>query len=233
MTKKRQKKVERPPPPPPEETPNVPATGQNGKKFINWERVSRYLQAGCSQKMIASSIGIDRDILRKRCFLDNGIEWAEYAAGQRDVGDKLLLVKLFDSAMNGNTQILLKLAAIRLGMVEVNEKEKANNQDEITIDHQNMLLKHQTRLDADKIAEMQKELNELKGTTDGNECNAGQELYGGDAEVQHMDRSGEQREDARQRGEATVRPGACSDGGCDDNRGEPHFYSAEYFDSSV
>lgn len=218
---------------------------QGASVEIDWDKVDRYLQAGCTQKIIANSVGMSPNGLREKCFKEKGIDWAEYSSRQRDHGDALLYLKVFDAALKGNTQILLRLAAVRLGLLETDIKTESPHQDVITLDHDRMQLQHKIDQMEEKISSVMKENAELKeilkrkndreteNTTTDYEQETEPELLRSNSQVQHLGGGGEQWKDTLESGETDLRSQDRTSWGRDDHRSEPYFHSAEHFDSPL
>ena len=95
----------------------------NKQESINWELVNSALQAGCSGVEIAAKLGMNDETLTKACRKKFGVMFSEYALAQKQNGDLLLKMKMFQIAMNGDRGMLMFLAKTRLGMVEEHKIE--------------------------------------------------------------------------------------------------------------
>lgn len=105
---------------------NVPRNGSPKKKFIDWDKVDRFLEAGCKGTEIAAYFGIHYDTLYDRCFHEKGIMFSEYTQKKRAKGDSMLKAKQFEIAMKGDKAMLVWLGKNRL-----NQSDKMNQQTEI------------------------------------------------------------------------------------------------------
>ena len=93
------------------------------QESINWELVNSALQAGCSGREIAAKLGMIDETLQRACRKKFGVMFSEYALAQKQHGDLLLKMKMFQLAMNGDKNMLIFLAKTRLGMVEEHKIE--------------------------------------------------------------------------------------------------------------
>ena len=82
---------------------------------IDWKKVDKMLQAGCTGTEVAASLGIHDHTLYKRCETDNKISFSDYSAAKRASGDRLLKMKQMDLAMQGDKTMLIWLGKQRLG----------------------------------------------------------------------------------------------------------------------
>ena len=85
---------------------------------IDWQRVAKLCQAGCSGVGIASQLGIDEATLRKRCDRDNGVSFSEFRQQNLKSGNDLLHAKQFELAMKGDKTMLVWLGKQRLGQTD-------------------------------------------------------------------------------------------------------------------
>jgi hypothetical protein len=97
------------------------------RKIIDWEKVDRLIEAGCSGHEIAPAIGISSDTLYERCVLEKGMTYSDYSSKLRAKGDGLLKAKQFQLAMSGNPAMLVWLGKNRLG-----QKDKVQSDDQDT-----------------------------------------------------------------------------------------------------
>lgn len=93
------------------------------QESINWELVNSALQAGCSGREIAAKLGMIDETLQRACRKKFGVMFSEYALAQKQNGDLLLKMKMFQLAMNGDKNMLIFLAKTRLGMAEEHKIE--------------------------------------------------------------------------------------------------------------
>lgn len=139
---------------------------------IDWKRVDLYLKAGCLGTEIAPHFGICEDTLYRRCEAKFGMTFSAYSRQKKSVGEANLRVKQYDSAMGGNTTLLIWLGKQRLDQRDSDkEKDKLPPLDAIVEkDNENMSLKAQ-------LATIRKELEELKVKID-HKPEAGSQLSG-------------------------------------------------------
>jgi len=98
------------------------------RKIIDWEKVDRLIEAGCSGHEIAPAIGVDSDTLYSRCVHDKGMTYSDYSAKLRSKGDGLLKAKQFQLAMSGNPAMLVWLGKNRLGQTDKAHVENTDTQ---------------------------------------------------------------------------------------------------------
>jgi hypothetical protein len=96
------------------------------KVDIDWDKVGKMLEAGCSAVGIAATIGCDEDTLRKRCPADNNCTFSEFSQQKKAKGDELLRTKQFQVAMTGDKTMLVWLGKQRLGQAD---KQEIGNKD--------------------------------------------------------------------------------------------------------
>jgi hypothetical protein len=96
------------------------------RKIIDWEKVDRLIEAGCSGHEIAPAIGIDSDTLYSRCVHDNGSTYSDYSAKLKAKGEGLIKAKQFQLAMSGNPSMLIWLGKNRLGQSDKAQIEQTN-----------------------------------------------------------------------------------------------------------
>ena len=82
---------------------------------IDWKKVDKLMEAGCSGTEIAAHIGIHRETLYKRSVDDHGMEFTDYIQQNKAKGDSLIRVKQFQLAMEGDKSMLVWLGKNRLG----------------------------------------------------------------------------------------------------------------------
>lgn len=93
------------------------------KAIIDWAKVGKMLEAGCTAEGIAASLGISREVLYRRCELDNKVGFSTFSQQKKASGDDLLRMKQFEIAMKGDKTLLIWLGKQRLGQRENAEKE--------------------------------------------------------------------------------------------------------------
>lgn len=91
------------------------------KADIDWAVVGKLLEAGCAGTDIASQFGISVATLRVRCKQDNNLSFSAFCQQKRQSGDNLLRAKQYQTAMSGNTTMLIWLGKQRLGQSDKNE----------------------------------------------------------------------------------------------------------------
>lgn len=83
---------------------------------VDWEKVDKYLQAGCSGIEIAAYLGIHKDTLYKSSIRDKGVEkWEDYAREKKSSGNLLIRMKKFELVMAGDKTMLIWESKQRLG----------------------------------------------------------------------------------------------------------------------
>jgi hypothetical protein len=96
------------------------------RKIIDWEKVDRLIEAGCSGHEIAPAIGISSDTLYERCVLEKEMTYSDYSSKLRSKGDGLIKAKQFQLAMSGNPSMLIWLGKNRLGQSDKAQIEQTN-----------------------------------------------------------------------------------------------------------
>lgn len=91
------------------------------KAIIDWKQVGQLLEAGCQAVGIAAMIGVDEDTLRRRCEVDNKMLFTEFTQQKKAKGNDQLHAKQYQTAMSGNTTMLIWLGKQRLGQAEKSE----------------------------------------------------------------------------------------------------------------
>lgn len=94
--------------------------GGNGRKehIIEWSKVDKMLEAGCTGTEIAGEIGCHPDTLYDRCEKEKGLLFSVYVRSKRAKGDGTLRAKQFKLAMEGDRVMLIWLGKNRLGQKE-------------------------------------------------------------------------------------------------------------------
>lgn len=88
---------------------------------IDWDTVGKLLEAGCSGESIAAQFGVHRTTLYNRCKADMGVTFSALSQQKKMLGDNLLRAKQYQTAMSGNTTMLIWLGKQRLGQSDKNE----------------------------------------------------------------------------------------------------------------
>ena len=91
--------------------------------IIDWNRVDRMLEAGCTGVEIAAALAIDDNTLFRACKRDNKIDFGNYSRQKRESGKTLLRQAQFKSAMDGNVTMQIWLGKQRLGQSEKTHAE--------------------------------------------------------------------------------------------------------------
>lgn len=104
------------------------------KAKIDWNKVDKLLEAGCTGVEIAASLGVHYDTLARACKSEKKTNFADYLQEKRASGDSLLRAAQFKSAMSGNTSMQIWLGKNRLG-----QSDKPNQSDEQVTDILNQL----------------------------------------------------------------------------------------------
>lgn len=152
--------------------------GEPGRpeKPIDWDVLDELLQAGSDGVQCAAHFHMSATSLYDKVKKKYNMGFSDYLCSQHSNGDALLLKEQFKKALNnkskGNTQMLMWLGQIRLKQKPPESTviyTDAPNQDLIDKEHEIMRLK----------AENEK----LKGLTNGNQPEAGQELSGSDSSL--------------------------------------------------
>lgn len=86
---------------------------------IDWDKVDRMLEAGCTGKEVASSLGIHEDTLYRAVVREKEVDnFAAYRSTRRAAGDSLLRMKQFEVMMRGDKTMLIWLGKQRLGQAD-------------------------------------------------------------------------------------------------------------------
>ena len=81
--------------------------------IIDWNRVDRMLEAGCTGVEIAAALAIDDNTLFRACKRDNKIDFGNYSRQKRESG----------KTMDGNVTMQIWLGKQRLGQSEKTHAE--------------------------------------------------------------------------------------------------------------
>lgn len=82
---------------------------------IDWSKVDKMLEAGCTGTECAASLGIHEDTLYNACEREHKTGFSAYRAQKRAAGDVLLRVAQFKKALGGETSMQIWLGKNRLG----------------------------------------------------------------------------------------------------------------------
>lgn len=110
------------------------------KVHINWDEFEMYAKSGAPPKDIAQSFWISVNTLHRRIREHYKKDFGEVVSSFNAKGLNLLRAKQFKKAMDGNSNLLIFLGKERLGQGK-NEVMAVPNQDTLTIQHENILLK--------------------------------------------------------------------------------------------
>jgi len=91
------------------------------KADIDWDIVTKYLQAQCEATGIASILGISVDTLYVRCEKDHNMTFSAFAQQKKSEGKELLRNKQFELAMSGEKTML-----VWLGKQYLEQKDKSD-----------------------------------------------------------------------------------------------------------
>jgi len=84
-------------------------TAGRPEAIIDWNKVTKYLQAQCDSVGIAGLLGISVDTLYNRCKRDNNLDYSAFAAQKKSEGKELLRGKQYSVAMEGDKTMLVWL----------------------------------------------------------------------------------------------------------------------------
>ena len=85
------------------------------KKQINWDVVDRLCNIHCTGEEIASIMDVHYDTLNNHCNDEHGINFSEYYKKVAASGKMSLRRKQFETALDGNTSMLIWLGKNLLG----------------------------------------------------------------------------------------------------------------------
>lgn len=94
---------------------------------IDWGKVDRYLESGCTGTEIAGVFGCSPDTIYKRCEDEKGITFTAYSAQKKSSGDSLIKAAQMNLALKGNSSMLIWLGKNRLGQKDDPYQETAFN----------------------------------------------------------------------------------------------------------
>ena len=93
------------------------------KANIDWAQVGKMLEAGCSARGIAATIGIDPDTLYIRCKRDLKLDFSVFSQEKKAKGEELLRMAQMRTAMSGNVVMQIWLGKQRLGQRDKTETD--------------------------------------------------------------------------------------------------------------
>jgi hypothetical protein len=96
-------------------------TAGRPEAVIDWNKVTKYLQAQCDSVGIAGLLGISVDTLYNRCKTDNNMEYSAFTAQKKGEGRELLRGKQYQVAMEGDKTML-----VWLGKQYLEQKDKSD-----------------------------------------------------------------------------------------------------------
>lgn len=118
------------------------------KKEINWDIVEKKMEAGCTAKEIAGSVGLCLDTFYDKVKLEYGKGFADIAERSYAAGDGNLKFTQYMKALSGNSHMLILLGKERLGQGK-DQVVQAPLQEIVDLRHENMFLKdHIMKLEA-------------------------------------------------------------------------------------
>lgn len=93
------------------------------RAIIDWDKVDKFLIAGCSGVEIAGYYGLHYDSLYKYCKIDKKMNFSEYSILKKAKGNSLLRAKQYEIAMGGDKTMLVWLGKNRLEQTDKIEKK--------------------------------------------------------------------------------------------------------------
>jgi len=102
------------------------------RSVINWRKVDKLLEAGCSGVEIAAALGVDDKTLFRACERDKKVLFGAYSQQKRASGDSILRVAQFENAKAGNTTMQIWLGKQRLNQSDKSQSEQDNSKDLIS-----------------------------------------------------------------------------------------------------
>jgi len=91
------------------------------KAIIDWEKVDKMLQAGCTGTEVAAALGYHPDTLYNACKRVHKMDFSAYSQAKRAHGDQLLRTAQYSKAMSGDTTMQIWLGKQRLGQSDKKE----------------------------------------------------------------------------------------------------------------
>lgn len=104
------------------------------KAEIDWNRANELLIAGCSGNEIAGYFGIDKQTIYKRCVIDNGMDFTQYAYQFYSKGETIIREAQFKKVKEGDNSMLIWLGKNRLKQRDKEEDRPSNTQYTIKVD---------------------------------------------------------------------------------------------------
>jgi len=105
----------------------------SNKLKIDWDKVDKMLEAGCSGEECASALGIHSNTLYNRCKEDRGEEFVTYRAQKRASGEVKLRLKQQELALEGDKTMLVWLGKQRLDQREKLDTRNTHKGEPITV----------------------------------------------------------------------------------------------------
>lgn len=99
-------------------------------KEINWEQVENMLKIQCTEKEIASVLGVSRQTLNEKCKKEYGITFLALSEQNRVWGKISLRRQMFNRAKKSDP-VLIFMAKNHLGMTDRPEYERESDSGEI------------------------------------------------------------------------------------------------------
>jgi hypothetical protein len=94
---------------------------------IDWNRVDKFLESGCTGIDIAGSLGCSADTLYSRCMQEKEMTFTAYSVQKKSSGDNLIRVAQMNIALKGNASMLIWLGKNRLGQKDDPYQESVFN----------------------------------------------------------------------------------------------------------
>ena len=141
-----------------------------GRKRIefDWDMVEKILMSGCTGAQAAAAVGISFDTLNRRCVDQKHTTFADFAAKKRQKGNSMLHAKQFQTAMEGNTTMLIWLGKQRLGQEDQpRDKQEFNGSLAGLLGVMHMV---KTSEDFDAVVQLSKEKKLEEIENDGGDC---------------------------------------------------------------
>jgi hypothetical protein len=90
-------------------------------KKIDWDRVDKLLESGCTGTQIAPHFNISPDTLYDRTMEEKGVSFSAYSQEKGSKGESHLHEAQYDKALSGDNTMLVWLGKVRLRQREVTE----------------------------------------------------------------------------------------------------------------
>jgi hypothetical protein len=118
-------------------------------KEINWDVVERLIESGCSGVAIASKFRIQKQTFYERFKKEYGCSFQDYHTDVQEAGLADIMSMLHAKALNnkapGNSQLLIFLARVRLGMKEP-ETTSGLAANQIQLDQSHLIMQLQYKI---------------------------------------------------------------------------------------